>query len=64
MIQIKKEDKKISNWCDSIASIATDALVDDDLIKPENFDKAVAVISEEIYIRVFCLNDFPPQKSN
>lgn len=61
MTGIKKEDKEISKWCDNIASIVADALVDAGLIPPENFDKAVAVTSEEIYVRVFCLNDFPPQ---
>jgi len=38
-----------------------DSLVDHELIKSEDLEKAVAVVSEEINVRL-CLNDYPPPR--
>ena len=48
-------DKK---WSDGVASFAADALVDAGILKIEELEKAVEIISEEINVRL-CLKDYP-----
>lgn len=53
-----KMKETVEEWCESIAMLIIDALVDEAIIKKEDFDKAAAIASEEILIRLN-LEDFP-----
>jgi hypothetical protein len=48
-------DKK---WSDGVATLVADALVDAGILKIEELEKALEIISEEINVRL-CLNDYP-----
>ena len=52
-------DKQIKAWADSLAGLGVDVLLDRGLIKSDGFEEAVAVVSEEIYIRLV-MGDRPP----
>ena len=47
------------NWCDQIAGIIVDAMLDAKLIEKEIFDEAVDVASLELFVRLTC-GDYPP----
>jgi hypothetical protein len=49
----------VKSWSDHVASLAADALVDARLINRDDFERAAAIISEELFVRL-CLHDFPP----
>jgi hypothetical protein len=53
-------NEEVKTWSDNIANFAVDALVDFGLIKKEEFEKASAIVAEEILVRLL-LNDYPPQ---
>ena len=57
-----EKNDEVKTWCDLIAALAVDALVDGDLIKKEEFEEASAIVAEEILIRLL-LNDYPPPQS-
>jgi hypothetical protein len=46
-------------WSNRIAGLAVDALVHAKVVPPEDYDRAVEIVSEEILVRL-CLEDFPP----
>ena len=47
------------SWSDRVAGIAVDALLTAKIVKKEDFERAVGIVSEEIYVRL-CLEDTPP----
>jgi hypothetical protein len=47
-------------WCESVAALAVDALLDAGLVRREEFEAAKAVVAEEIFVRL-CCNDYPPR---
>ena len=47
------------SWSDRVAGIAVDALLTAKIVKKEDFERAVGIVSEEIYVRL-CLEDMPP----
>jgi hypothetical protein len=49
----------VKAWSDQVAALAADALVEARLVSRDDFDKAAAVIAEEVFVRL-CLHDFPP----
>ena len=49
----------VKAWSDHVAALAADALVEAQLVRRDDFDKAAAVIAEEVFVRL-CLHDFPP----
>jgi len=57
-----EKNDEVKTWCDRIAALAVDALVDGGLIKKEEFEEASAIVAEEILIRLL-LNDYPPPQS-
>ncbi len=59
MAEIKKEDQEIINWCDDIAALIVDTMVDAKLVKADEFEEAIPVVSMEIYVRFLC-GDYPP----
>ena len=48
-------------WSEHVAHLAADVLRDQRLIRPHDFDRVVAVIAEEINVRL-CLDDYPPSR--
>ena len=58
---LKKDSDKVSSWCDGVASLVVDAMVDAEFIKTEDIKKAIAVASEEIHVRL-ALDDYPPHE--
>ena len=56
---MKESDKKQMEWCETLAALSVDELVDYKLVQKDKFDEAVKIVAQEIYIRVFCLNDYP-----
>jgi hypothetical protein len=54
--------KTIESWSNSVSVLAVDVLLDAKLIKKEDFDKAVAIVSEEISIRLI-MGDYPPDNN-
>lgn len=57
---MKESNKKNMEWCETLATLTVDELVDYKLVQKDKFDEAVKIVAQEIYIRVFCLNDYPP----
>ena len=53
------DKQKVRDWCDQVAIFGVDMLVDHGLLKKEDFDKAVAIVAEEILVRL-ALRDYPP----
>jgi hypothetical protein len=49
-------------WSNRVAGLAVDALTTAQIIKKEDFERAVDIVSEEIYVRL-CLGDAPPPES-
>lgn len=49
----------VKAWSDHIATLAADALVEARLVNLDDFERAAAIISGEIFVRL-CLHDFPP----
>jgi len=50
---------EIKSWSEDVAALAVDALVDVGLIGKVDFDTAVAIVAEEISVRLY-LGDYPP----
>jgi hypothetical protein len=51
--------KTAKDWCEQVAIFGVDMLVDHGLLKKEDFDRAVALVAEEILVRL-ALRDYPP----
>ena len=51
---------EVEEWCGRVAVFGVDMLVDYGLISKDDFEKATAIVAEEIHVRL-CLNDYPPQ---
>jgi hypothetical protein len=49
----------VKRWSDQVAGLAADALVDARIVGVEDFKRVVAIISEEVFVRL-SLRDFPP----
>ncbi len=54
-----KEDEEIQDWCDSVAEIIADAMVDAGLVQSAEFKVAVPVVAMELFVRLIC-GDYPP----
>jgi hypothetical protein len=46
-------------WSDRVAALAVDALLTGKVLRKEDFDRAVAIVSEEILVRL-TMGDYPP----
>jgi len=49
----------IQAWCESVAGLGVDTLVDSGLIRREDGAKATAIVAEEILVRL-AMGDYPP----
>lgn len=54
-----EEKDEIVIWCNNVAALAVDVLLDCDLIKKENLEEAIEIVAEEILVR-FAVGDYPP----
>ena len=52
-------EPSLQMWCDNIAGLVADALVDGGMVQHSDFKQAAEIISEEIWIRLLT-NDYPP----
>ncbi|MGC9505238.1 hypothetical protein [Baaleninema sp.] len=52
-----KQTKK--SWSQNVASLGVDMLVDNGLIKKEDFELATEIVAEEIWVRL-TMEDYPP----
>jgi hypothetical protein len=50
----------VKTWSDEIAALVVDALVDAGLVDRNNFQRAFAIVSEEVFARL-CVRDYPPR---
>jgi len=46
-------------WSNRIAGLAVDGLVHPGIVKPEELQRAIEIVGEEIYARL-CVRDYPP----
>jgi hypothetical protein len=53
------DTEKLQTWSDAVAELAVDALVDARVVAKEDTERAVAVIAQEIFVRLI-LGDWPP----
>ena len=55
----KTTDAELRAWCDKVAAVGVDMLLEHGLVQPASFDAAKNLISEEIRIRIV-MGDRPP----
>jgi len=51
----------IQSWCEKVAALGVDMLVDSGLVKKEDVNKAKAIIAQEIQVRL-TMGDYPPSE--
>jgi hypothetical protein len=59
---MEKAADTLRAWCDKVAALGVDMLVEQGLVLPANFDAATKLVAEEIRIRIF-MGDKPPNFS-
>ena len=52
--------RRVRDWCDSLAALGVDALVDAGLVIKSEFKQATDIVAEELFVRL-CLHDYPPE---
>jgi hypothetical protein len=50
---------RVRDWCNHVAGLGVDALIDAGLIRKSQFEKASGIIAQELFVRL-CLHDYPP----
>jgi hypothetical protein len=58
----KSADDQLHAWCSKVASLGVDMLLEHQIVKRSDFDLAVALVAEEIRIRIL-LGDQPPSST-
>ena len=56
---MSKEKDEIDVWCNNMAALAVDVLLDCNLIKQENVEQAIGIVAEEILVRL-AIGYYPP----
>jgi hypothetical protein len=56
---VNEPNTTAEQWCESVAALAVDALLDAGLLPRERLEDAKAIIATEISVRLY-LNDYPP----
>lgn len=51
---------RVRAWCDHVAALSIDVLVDAGLVGRGDFEHARRIVAEEVFVRL-CLNDYPPR---
>lgn len=57
------EEHSQKSWCESVAALGVDVLIDRGLIKEEDCELAIELLAQEILVRL-CLDDYPPRSGN
>jgi hypothetical protein len=57
------DKETIESWSEAEAILIVDALVDAGCVAKKDFDKAVGIVAEEIWVRLLC-KYYPPQKED
>ena len=55
-------DDTRESWSRKLAELAVDSLVTRRLVRKDDFDLAVEIVTEEILVRL-ALSDFPPRRA-
>jgi hypothetical protein len=55
----KSANDKLQAWCKKVASLGVDMLLQNNLVKRDDFDLAVTLVAEEIRVRIL-MGDRPP----
>jgi hypothetical protein len=55
----KSANDKLQTWCEKVATLGVDMLLQNNLVKRDDFDLAVKLVAEEIRIRLL-MRDRPP----
>lgn len=50
---------EVKEWCEIVAGLGVDMLVDHGLLQKEDFEKATSIVAEEILVRL-SIGDYPP----
>jgi hypothetical protein len=50
---------RVREWCDKVARLGVDALVDAESVAKGKFERASGIIAEELFVRL-CIVDYPP----
>jgi hypothetical protein len=58
-VKVKKEDENKMEWCEIIGGILADALLDGEIVKNADFEKAKEILAEELFVRLL-VEDYPP----
>ena len=58
-MKVKKEYESKMVWSESISYILADALLDGEVIKNDDFEKAKEILAEELFFRLL-VEDYPP----
>jgi hypothetical protein len=53
------EEKDQMDWSESVADLIVYVLVDSEIVKKEDYEDAVKVVAEELFVRLLC-RDYPP----
>ena len=53
----------VKSWCEKVAALGVDVLIDGELLKREDFERAKAIVAEEILVRL-SMGDYPPPDQN
>ena len=52
----------IEQWSQDIAELTADALRDAKIVAPDDFERAKAIVAEEVWVRLN-MGDYPPMDS-
>jgi hypothetical protein len=50
---------RVRAWCDHVATLGVDALVDAGIVARADFERASSIVAGEAFARL-CLHDYPP----
>jgi hypothetical protein len=50
---------RVREWCDKVAALQVDALVDAGLVPKVEFERGASMVAEELFVRL-CMDDYPP----
>ena len=54
-----EEKDEVDIWCNNVAALGVDILLDCKLIREEDVEQAIEIVAEEILVRL-AIGDYPP----
>jgi hypothetical protein len=58
--RMNENDALTKQWCEKVAALAVDRLLDAGLVRRDDLVGATAIVAEEVFVRL-CLEDYPPR---